>query len=339
MNTTKASVIFLSYKQERFVEAALLSALRQDFESYELIIADDASPDGTFSVIERVLAENHNPSARLKVIRQTKNLGIIGNFNSALAAASGEIFVVMAGDDISYPTRTRRMVDAFRSDPTLKSVSCACRVIDGEGKTVESRPPDLASRVYRHGRGRKDPFAGAPVTGACAAYHRSLFDIFGPLPHDANGEDVDYIFRALLAGQVMHTGETLVDYRIHGANAFNYAATAVSDAEYLSKEIRFAEVISMRDRQWRRDLTTALDAGLIDEKRACHVRKVIAQHVDRHRLFALSLGLAPMSEWWPVAKRLLAVGDLVKVAKMLSLRLFASRRSAHLAWTKQRRGR
>lgn len=339
MNLPSVSVIFLSYKQERFVEAALLSALRQDFESYELIIADDASPDGTFSVIERVLAESHNPQARLKVIRQTKNLGIIGNFNSALAAASGEIFVVMAGDDISHPSRTRRMVDAFRSDPTLKSVSCACRVIDGEGKTVESRPPNLVSRVYRHGRGRKDPFAGAPVTGACAAYHRSLFDIFGVLPPDANGEDVDYIFRALLAGQVMYTGEVLVDYRIHGANAFNYAATAISDAEYMNKEIRFAEIISMRDRQWLRDLETALNAGLIDEDRACHVRKAVAQHVDRHRIFALSLGVAPMDEWWLVAKRLLAAGDFVKVAKMLSLRLFASRRSAHLAWTKERRGR
>ena len=339
MKALTVSVVFLSYKQERFVEEALRSALAQDLPEFELIIADDASPDGTWAVIERLLARPIRPGIRVKTLRQPKNLGIIGNFNSALAAASGEIFVVMAGDDISYPTRTRRMVDAFRSDPTLKSVSCACRVIDGEGKTVETRRPNLVSRLYRHGRGRKDPFAGAPVTGACAAYHRSLFDIFGPLPPDANGEDVDYIFRALLAGQVMYIGETLVDYRIHGANAFNYAATAISDAEYMSKEIHFAEIISMRDRQWLRDLATALNSGMIDEDRACYLRKVVAQHVDRHRIFALSLGVVPMSEWWPVAKRLLAAGDFVKVTKMLLLRLFDSRRSAHLAWTKERRGR
>lgn len=339
MKLPSVSVVFLSYKQERFVEAALLSALRQDFESYELIIADDASPDGTFSIIERVLAENPNPRVRLKVIRQTKNLGIIGNFNSALAAASGEIFVVMAGDDVSYPLRVRRMAEAFASDKKLRAVSCACRVIDGDGVTVASRPPDLVRRVFEHGLGRKDPFAGAPVTGACATYHRSLFDVFGPLSPDAGGEDIDYVFRALLAGRLLYNGETLVDYRIHGANAFNYTKSAISDAEYLQKEVHFALAISKCDRQWLRDLAIALKVGLIEESVSRHVGRVVSRHVDRHSLFALSLGEAPMSEWWLVAKRLLAKGDFVKVAKMLSLRLFASRRSAHLAWTKERRGR
>jgi glycosyltransferase involved in cell wall biosynthesis len=339
MKLPTVSIVFLSYKQERFVEEALLSALRQDFECYELVIADDASPDRTFSIIERVLSENPNPRVRVKVIRQPKNLGILGNFNSALAAATGEIFVVMAGDDISYPLRVHRMAQAFASDARIRAVNCACRVIDGDGVVVTSRPPDSVCRVFEHGRGRKDPFAGAPVTGACASYHRSLFDIFGPLPLDANGEDVDYIFRALLAGKVMHTGEILVDYRIHETNAFNYATTSISDQDYLQREIRFAEIISVRDRQWLRDLSVSLDVGLIDPVRGREISRAVNRHVDRHKLFALSLGVAPMLDWWNVAKRLLVAGDLARVAKMLALRLFDNRRAAHLTWTKKRRGR
>ena len=58
MKLPAVSVVFVSYKQERYVKEALLGALNQDLPSYELIIADDASPDGTVAVIESVLAAN-----------------------------------------------------------------------------------------------------------------------------------------------------------------------------------------------------------------------------------------------------------------------------------------
>ena len=114
MTLLTVSVVFLSYKQERFVEEALRAALAQDVPEFELIIADDASPDGTWAVIESVLAEPIRPGIRVKSLRQPKNLGILGNFNAALAMATGEIFVLMAGDDVSYPSRAKGLI--IRSD-------------------------------------------------------------------------------------------------------------------------------------------------------------------------------------------------------------------------------
>ncbi len=332
------SIVFLSYKQERFVEEALRAALAQDLPEFELVIADDASPDGTWGVIERILAEPVRPGIRVKTLRQPKNLGILGNFNAALAMATGEVFVLMAGDDVSYPSRARRMAEVFAADPSLRAVSCACRVVDAFGSPMLMRPPDLRTQIFEHGLGRKDPYAGAPVTGACAAYHRSLHDFFGPLPPDAGGEDVDSIFRALLLGRVQYLGEVLLDYRQHGGNICNYSSVGITDQELARLEIWAARCNAKFDRQWLRDLDLAAKKGRIGEEKAARVRSLVERHASRHALSALSLEVAPFADWWRTALLLLRRGDSMKVIKLLWLRLFESRRKAHLRWVRRRKG-
>lgn len=334
----KISVVFLSFRQERFVEEALRAALAQDLPEFELIVADDASPDGTWQIIERILDEPRRPGISVKAIRQPKNLGILANFNAALAMAAGEVFVLMAGDDVSYPSRARKMAEAFASDSTLRAVSCASRVVDARGDPIVGRPPDLRSGVFEHGKGRRDPYAGAPVTGACAAYHRSLLDVFGPLPPDASGEDVDFIFRALLLGRVQYYGEVLMDYRQHGGNICNYSAVEISDKDLEKKEIWASEANAHFDRQWSRDLKRALELGILSAGRAKEIHGLIERHAGRHALAALSLKVSPWSEWRPAAGRLLRRGDFVKTFKLLLLRLFESRRKAHWAWVRRRKG-
>jgi glycosyltransferase involved in cell wall biosynthesis len=338
MKLPSVSVVFLSYKQERFVEEALRAALAQDLPEFELIIADDASPDGTWAVIDRVLAEPLRPGIRVKTLRQPKNLGILGNFNAALAMASGEVFVLMAGDDVSYPSRVRKMAEAFAADPMLRAVTCANRLVDAAGKALPSRPPDLRTQVFEHGRGRKDPFAGSPVTGACASYHRSLYDVFGPLPPDAGGEDIDSIFRALLLGPVKYYGEVLLDYRMHGGNICNFEMKELSDEELLRKQTRDSDALSRCDTQWLRDLDVAFKGGFIDERRRAQIAWLVERFVSRHALSALSLKQAPFSLWWPAAWRLLRRGDFVKVAKLFHKRVSQARRNAHLKWARGRKG-
>ncbi len=337
MKLPTVSIVFLSYKQERFVEEALRAALAQDLPEFELVIADDASPDGTWGVIERILAEPVRPGIRVKTLRQPKNLGILGNFNAALAMATGEVFVLMAGDDVSYPSRARKMAEAFASDATLRAVTTAHRLVDGDGKALPSPPPDLRTQVFEHGRGKKDVFAGTPVTGACASYHRSLYDIFGPLPPDAGGEDVDFIFRALILGRTQYYGEVLLDYRMHGGNICNYEMKELSDDELLAKHIRSSEAVSRFDIQWTRDLALAFKAGHVDARRRAHIAGLVEKLVSRHALSALSLQAAPASLWLPAAWRLIRRGD-IKVAKYFIKWISPARRRALLKWIRGRKG-
>lgn len=51
------SVVLTAYNQERFISAALKSAIDQTYRPLEIIVVDDASTDATFTNICEVLHE------------------------------------------------------------------------------------------------------------------------------------------------------------------------------------------------------------------------------------------------------------------------------------------
>lgn len=331
------SIIFLSYKQEKYVAGALLGALNQDLPAYELIIGDDASPDATASVIEAVLADNPRPHVAIRFIKHKENLGIVGNFNATLAAATGDIFVIMAGDDVSYPARARVMAEAFAGNPRIRAVNCATRLIDGEGAPLSAGPPSLRSQIFEYGRGRNHIYANAPVTGASATYHRSIRDIFGPLSPHAGAEDADSFFRSLLLGCVLFHGEVLVDYRMHGANASNFDMRKLTDAEILEREAAWSDLVAKNNALWIRDLELARKGGHIDEKRYPLVAGLVRKAIARHELTALSLRNAPCSIWFPSALRLIKSGGVVKAASLFFMWASERRKHSHVSRIKRRK--
>ncbi|MEY4854405.1 MAG: hypothetical protein RIR32_1081 [Verrucomicrobiota bacterium] len=331
------SIIFFSYKQEKYVTEALLGALNQDLPAYELIIADDASPDGTVAVIECVLAANPRPHVSIKLIKHDKNLGLVNNFNFALSRATGDIFVVMAGDDVSYPSRARVMAEAFASNPKIRAVNCATRLIDATGAPLPSRPHSQQSQIFEHGRGRNHIYANAPVTGASATYHRSIRDVFGPLSPHAGAEDADSFYRALLLGCVLYHGEVLVDYRMHGANVSNFDMRKLTDVEILEREAAWSDLVAKNNALWMCDLELARKGGHIEEKLYPLVAGLVRKAIARHELTALSLRNAPRSLWLPAAWRLIKSGGLVKAAALFFMWASESRKHSHVSRVKRRK--
>lgn len=337
MKLPSVSVIFICYKQERFVRQALLAALDQDLPAYELIIGDDASPDSTAAVIESVLAENPRPHVSIKFVRRPQNLGLVGNFNATMALATGDVFVAMAGDDVSYPARARLMAEAFAHNPKVRAITCASRYIDADGNPATSRPPSLVTRIYEHGGWRKNLYAGAPVTGAVAAYHRSLRDVFGPLPHDSGVEDADSFFRALLLGSVMYYGSILVDYRMHSSSISNFDMRKRTDQEMIEDEAQWAAVVATKSSRWMCDLDLALEGGHMDKKRHSLVAGLVRRSICRHELTSLSLSNAPRALWFPSAWRLIKCGGIIKTASLFFMWVSDWRKYSHIRRVRRRK--
>jgi len=205
------------YKQERFVEEAIRSALAQDYRPLEILITDDASPDGTSSVIGRVLDEYAGP-VPVRVIRNPTNIGLIATINRLMEEANGEIIVGAAGDDVSIPTRTTETVRLFVEDSDVHSVYANAIVIDSDGR--EQRlfypdPPDATRHLLSHAARE-----GLAVLGASHAWRRRVFDIFGPLPTGGSFEDHGIAFRSAFLGSIRYLDRVLIRYRQHGENIF-----------------------------------------------------------------------------------------------------------------------
>lgn len=91
------SIIIITYNQENLISRALDSLLCQKEFIYEIIVADDCSPDNTWKVIQEF--QQKYPGL-IKPYRNTKNLGIFGNIESTWTKANGDIIWYLAGDDI-----------------------------------------------------------------------------------------------------------------------------------------------------------------------------------------------------------------------------------------------
>jgi glycosyltransferase involved in cell wall biosynthesis len=99
----KLSVILICYKQEQYIKQALQSIFMQKTNfNFELIIADDASPDDTTSVIEEYLKKNTNFNPRIvniSFIKNASNLGLQANYYNAVEQSNGDYIATLEGDD------------------------------------------------------------------------------------------------------------------------------------------------------------------------------------------------------------------------------------------------
>jgi glycosyltransferase involved in cell wall biosynthesis len=75
------------------------SLLAQIHTDFEIIIVDDCSSDATASVV------GGYADPRIRLLRNPRNLGIVGARNRALAEARGEYIAILDQDDISRPGR------------------------------------------------------------------------------------------------------------------------------------------------------------------------------------------------------------------------------------------
>ncbi len=95
MTAPKISILIPTYNYARYLPEALDSILGQDWSDFEIIISDDASSDNTAEVVAPYAARD----ARIQFQRQTKNLGMVANWNWCLQQARGDYIHYLFADD------------------------------------------------------------------------------------------------------------------------------------------------------------------------------------------------------------------------------------------------
>jgi glycosyltransferase involved in cell wall biosynthesis len=117
---------------ERYVREAIDSLLAQAFGDFELIIADNASTDGSERICRGYAASDH----RIRYVRNATNIGSLGNFNLTFAHARGRYFKWAADDDVVQPEFLARCLEVLEREPAVVLCHSHTRVIDEHGATV-----------------------------------------------------------------------------------------------------------------------------------------------------------------------------------------------------------
>ena len=91
--TPKVSVIIPTYNRLPMLKEAVDSVLAQDFEDFELIIADDGSNDGTADEIKEY-------GGRVRFLQHSENKGVSATRNRGILNARGKYIAFLDSDDL-----------------------------------------------------------------------------------------------------------------------------------------------------------------------------------------------------------------------------------------------
>jgi glycosyltransferase involved in cell wall biosynthesis len=112
----KVSVAISTCDQEAFIGDAITSALEQDYPALEIVVADDASRDGTPRIVSEFA--RRFPSV-VQPLLHTGGRSIVANVNRALAACSGQFVATLDGDDVFLAGKLKAQVEAFEENPDV----------------------------------------------------------------------------------------------------------------------------------------------------------------------------------------------------------------------------
>ena len=133
------------YNGEKYLGEAIDALLGQSYEDFELIISDNASTDGTAEICQR----SAQTDARVRYIRQPKNIGLAPNHNVVVEQARGELFKWAANDDLYARELIERCVEALDEYPDVVLAHCWTARIDGSGAVTHAYKYPLSTSSPR----------------------------------------------------------------------------------------------------------------------------------------------------------------------------------------------
>jgi len=210
------SIVIVNYRTPELTMKCLDSLARWvGGVSYEIIVVDNGSTDGSEEAIRKFKIQNSK--FKIEVIRNRENLGFAGGNNLGAGKAKGRYVLLLNSDTALFEDAVSPMVNYMDENPSVGVVSC--RLVNKDGSTQETGGffPDLRRLFFwatflddlpgvgglvkpYHPRGTGFYDEGRDldwVSGAVFMVRRSLWDEMAGLDEEyfMYVEEVDFCFR------------------------------------------------------------------------------------------------------------------------------------------------
>jgi glycosyltransferase involved in cell wall biosynthesis len=203
------SIALASFNGERYLAAQMRSILSQIEASDEVIVVDDASTDRTLDVVASF------GDARVRVLRNDRNRGVLAAFERALLETKNEIILLSDQDDLWLPGKVHEILARFAADPATLLVLSDAELIDEEGRVTAPSFMELRG-------GFRGSFPATLIKnrylGCAMAFRRQLLSYALPIPRDVPMHDMWLGALATCVGKVVFVDRPLTQYRRHGGN-------------------------------------------------------------------------------------------------------------------------
>lgn len=201
-NPCLVSIIIANHNGKHFLEDCFLSLSRQIFKSFEIILVDNGSIDGSVSYVRNNFPE-------VTVLELGKNTGFAGGCNAGIRIASGKYILIINNDVWADPKLVGELVKTIELDGRMGMVAPKIlnfhnrQEIDSVGVGIYPDGTSRGNMRLRIDDGSFDQPGEILCPSGCAAlYKKEMLKDIGLFDEDffAYCEDTDLGLRAQLAG-------------------------------------------------------------------------------------------------------------------------------------------
>jgi glycosyltransferase involved in cell wall biosynthesis len=280
-----------------FLETSVGAILDQDYSSFELIISDNASTDGTRDLCERLARKD----PRIRYFRNDANIGVARNFNRTFELARGRFFKWASHDDISLPGLPRRCVDTLAAaDPSVVLVYPRSAFINEAGERLPLNPGVLDLTSCR-------PEERLAVLLRNLTYTNALYGVFRSevlqrtrLYLSFQGSDFVFFAEIAMLGRAVEIPEELFLRRLHPARVLNGSSTPDAIRHWIDPErVSWLDRLSLHDRLCLEHLRSVARLPLTPGVRMRCGRAVVAYYWGRRYRGVIGRRLRRLFGWLP----------------------------------------
>ena len=228
----KISVAIATYNRASMLGEAIAAALGQSRPPGQIVVADDASTDGTGPVLDRWSQWD----ARVHVIRQPRNTGGVANWNRAMSAAAGDYIAWCSDDDRFLPDHLQASIAYLEAHPEIGMVHSSFIDLHETplGTTKEARRLRSARPLRTDRRsllGYMTRYYDWPFHPSTLVLRRAVWERTGPFDPKYALADTDWFVRAAEQFSVVLLPRYGVLNRRHAGNWSNCLGSARMQAE------------------------------------------------------------------------------------------------------------
>ena len=209
MSNLMLSICVITYNQKEFIAQTLNSILTQEHDySYEIIIGDDCSTDGTQEIIKKY--ESQYPDI-IKPLYNQKNIGVIDNYFNVINHCFGKYIMECAGDDWWLPEKIASQISYMENNPNVGMIYGKARIWNENNNTYSRF--QLGSNCG----GTRDLLLQNPIPAVTVCFRRKLIyeyiNEINPCAKDWKMEDYPFWIYCSYKSNIQFINDTIAVYR------------------------------------------------------------------------------------------------------------------------------
>ena len=169
INEPLVSILVPIYNRENMVAETLASAIKQSYSNIEIIAVDNCSTDNSY----KTSVEFSNCDKRIKIFRNSENVGMIRNWERCLSNASGKYVAILCSDDLLHESFVEECVKCFEKNDDVDFVFTDIYCFNDVNET-ETLPLCKHSKIEKISKDKfvLDLLAGKNVGGPAGFLYR-----------------------------------------------------------------------------------------------------------------------------------------------------------------------